>query len=210
MPRPVIGVVPAPGKSAEPPSRASACETAADGGGTAQSAERHVRTVGSAYRIFATYLFLALFAASGAARSADIDLMAGDSVTSGQRSTPVVAGGWTGEIRQWQGIAFQPELGLTYVASRRHQGADFGRGAWVAAAGVRFPEITHHLFFSFQVGVAAPQTPALSSTQQFVSSLGWSHRHVVIELRHISNGSTRAPNLGETMLLAGIVLPMSR
>lgn len=181
-----------------------------DGSGTARFAKRHARTVGFAHRIFAGYLFLALLVASGATRSADVELMAGDSVTSSQRSTPVAAGNWAGEIRQWRGIAFQPELGLTYVASRQHQGADFGRGAWVAAVGVRFPEITHHMFFSFQVGAAAPQTPALSSTQQFVSSLGWSCRHVVIELRHISNGRTRAPNLGETMLLVGIVLPVAR
>lgn len=74
----------------------------------------------------------------------------------------------------------------------------------MAAAGIRLPEIWHHLFFSFQVGAATPRTPALSSTQQFVSSLGWSHHGVVILVRHISNGSTRKPNLGETMLLVGV------
>ncbi|MEO7065444.1 MAG: hypothetical protein ABI114_00915, partial [Rhodanobacter sp.] len=84
------------------------------------------------------------------------------------------------------------------------------RAAWVAAVGVRFPEISHHVFFSFQVGAEMPQTPALSSTQQFISSLGWSHHNVAIELRHISNGSTRTPNLGETMLLVGVALPRRR
>ena len=134
--------------------------------------------------------------------------MGGDSVTSGQRSTPVAAADWVGGNRQWEGITFQPDVGLTYVASRRHQGADFGQGAWVAAAGVRFSEISHHVFFSFQVGAAAPQTPALSSTQQFVSTLGWSHYGLVVLVRHISDGSTRKPNLGETMLLVGVNLKM--
>lgn len=73
----------------------------------------------------------------------------------------------------------------------------------MAAVGVRFPELPHHLFFSFQLGAAAPETPALSSTQQFVSSLGWSGHGIVVLVRHISNGSTRKPNLGETMLLVG-------
>lgn len=76
--------------------------------------------------------------------------------------------------------------------------------------GVRFFEILHHVLFNFQVGAAIPQTPALSSTQQFVSSLGGVHRNVVIKLRHVPNGSTRARNLGETMLLLGVALPARR
>jgi hypothetical protein len=75
---------------------------------------------------------------------------------------------------------------------------------------VRFSEILHHVLFSFQVGAAMLQTPALSSTQQFVSSLGGFHRNVVIKLRHVPNGSTRARNLGETTLLLGVALPARR
>lgn len=145
-----------------------------------------------------------LLAASGMARSADIALLGGRSVTSHGRPTHVVAAEWLGKRRQWKGIAVQPDIGLTYVSARHHQQSrDFSRGAAVAAVGVRFPELPHHLIFSFQLGTAAPETPALSSTQQFVSSLGWSGHGIVVLVRHISNGSTRQPNLGETMLLVG-------
>lgn len=144
-----------------------------------------------------------LLAASGVARSANIELLGGRSVTSHGRSTPIVAAEWLGKSRQWKGIAFQPDIGLTYVFARHHQDGDFSRGTAVAAVGVRFPELPHHLFFSLQLGAAGPETPALSSAQQFVSSLGWSDHGIVVLVRHISNGSTREPNLGETMLLVG-------
>jgi len=145
-----------------------------------------------------------LLVASGAARSADIELLSGRSVTSHGRPTPIVAAEWLGKTRQWKGMTVQSDVGLTYVSARHHQqSGDFSRGAAVAAVGVRFPELPYHLFFSFQLGATAPETPALSSTQQFVSSLGWSHDNYVILVRHISNGSTRKPNLGETMLLVG-------
>jgi len=54
------------------------------------------------------------------------------------------------------------------------------------------------------VAAATPHTGALSSTPQFVSRLGWQQGHVVVMLRHISNGSTHEPCYGESMLLLGI------
>ncbi len=134
-----------------------------------------------------------------------MELLGGKSITSQGRTTSVVEGEWLGKARQWKGIVFQPDIGLTYVAARHHQRSrDFSRGAGVGAVGVRFPELPYHLFFSFQLGVAGPETPALSSAQQFVSSLGWADDNTVLLVRHISNASTRKPNLGETMLLFGV------
>jgi len=60
------------------------------------------------------------------------------------------------------------------------------------------------LFASFEVGAVSSQTPAFSSGYQLATSLGWQWRHVVISVRHISNGGLRQPNFGETMLLAGV------
>ena len=151
-------------------------------------------------------LTLVLGTSAGAARAASLDLAAGASFTSGQRSTAVAAVDILGTPHQWKGIALQSDAGLSYVAARQHQEHAFGRGAWVAAAGIRLPELWHHTFFSFQIAAATPRTPALSSTQQFVSSLGWTNHGMVVLVRHISNGSTRKPNLGETMVLAGVNL----
>lgn len=97
---------------------------------------------------------------------------------------------------------------MTHVQGIHRYGHDFARNTWVMAAGMRAPDLWRGIFFSFQVGVAAPQTPALSSTQQFVSTLGWSAGRFILMFRHISNASTRAPNLGETMLLVGVKLPV--
>ncbi len=162
--------------------------------------------VRTATRAVAVSMLLALIAGSTVARSADMDLLGGASATSHGRLTPAVAVDWLGNPWQWKNMAVQPDIGLTYVAGRRDQSDGLHRSALVVAAGVRFPELWHQLFFSFQVGVAAPHTPALSSTHQFVSSLGWSDHNFVIIMRHISDASTRAPNLGETMLLAGVRL----
>lgn len=158
-------------------------------------------------RLIVRFLFLLVLAVfARMASAASIDLTAGGSVTSARRSTTVAALDLLGATHRWRGITVQSDVGLSYVAARQHQGPTFDRGAWVAAAGIRLPELWKHMFFSFQLGAATPRTPALSSTQQFVSSVGWAHHGFVIMLRHISNGSTRKPNLGETMVLAGLVL----
>ncbi len=175
-----------------------------------QAERRRARVVRIAGGVRTIWLALAFLAVSGVARSADIDLMSGGSVTSHGRNAHIVAADWLGKTQRWKNLAIQPDVGLTYVSARHHQGADFSRDAAVAAVGVRLPDLWHHLFFSFQVGAAAPQTPALSSTQQFVSTLGWSRHGLVVLVRHISNGSTRKPNLGETMLLVGMDLKVRR
>lgn len=72
--------------------------------------------------------FLMLGMSGGIARAASIDLTAGASVTSGERVTSVAAVDMLGTTRLWQGIAVQPDVGLSYVSARQHQGADFDLG----------------------------------------------------------------------------------
>jgi hypothetical protein len=57
---------------------------------------------------------------------------------------------------------------------------------------------------SFQIAGATPYTDPLCSTLQFVSTIGWRQENLVVMVRHISNGSTKKPNFGETMILAGV------
>jgi hypothetical protein len=80
---------------------------------------------------------------------------------------------------------------------------------WLLAAGARFhygtPDAWYRpLFFSFQPALHTGRTQALSSSYEFSSTLGWQANHWMIGIRHISNGSFKEPNRGETMVLAGV------
>ncbi|MDE2085609.1 MAG: hypothetical protein KGK06_09055 [Xanthomonadaceae bacterium] len=207
MSNPILGDSLAPVERV-PPTALFAGDSLQNGKWPGQDQRRSGRITRISRRSRGIALLLTLFVFNGVARSADISLLVGDSVTSHRRTTPAAAADWLGKSWQWGGIKIQPDVGLTYVSARSHQGNDFDRDSWVGAAGVRFPTLWHHLFFSFQLGAAARQTPALSSTQQFISSLGWRQHGLAILVRHISNGSTRKPNLGETMLLAGVDLKL--
>ncbi len=80
---------------------------------------------------------------------------------------------------------------------------------WLLAGGVRFhygPANAWYqpLFFSFQPALHTGRTQALSSSYEFVSTVGYQGNHWSLGVRHISNGSFHEPNRGETMLVAGV------
>ncbi|MEO7051564.1 MAG: acyloxyacyl hydrolase [Rhodanobacter sp.] len=84
---------------------------------------------------------------------------------------------------------------------------------WLVAAGARLrygneSDWYHSLFLSFQPAIHTGKTQALSSTYEFVSTLGWQARVFSVQIRHISNGSMHQPNRGETMALLGVRLPL--
>ncbi len=138
------------------------------------------------------------------AHAVDLSIEAGPSWTIGYRSTAAAFVTALGKERSFGRLQWQPEFDLGMVKSRHVALKNLDRTVWVAAAGARIPHMWKHLFFSFQVAAATPHTGALSSTPQFVSSLGWQQGRVVVMLRHISNGSTHEPNYGESMLLLGM------
>ncbi|UPG90087.1 acyloxyacyl hydrolase [Luteibacter aegosomaticola] len=112
-------------------------------------------------------------------------------------------------------FTWSPDVSIGYI-----KGRDVGRYAnshpgvnnnvWVGAAGARLHygvdgDWYHPFFFSFQVaGTAGGRTQALSSGYEFVSTLGWQWKNISFQLRHISNGSFKEPNRGETMALIGL------
>ena len=57
-----------------------------------------------------------------------------------------------------------------------------------------------------QTGIGSQRglTDALSGEPQFVSTVGWLRGRWLLAIRHISNGGLDDPNIGETMLLAGM------
>lgn len=112
-------------------------------------------------------------------------------------------------------FTWSPDVSIGYI-----KGRDIGRyrdsrpgvtnNVWVGAAGARFhygssDDWYQPLFFSFQVaGTAGGRTQALSSGYEFVSTLGYQWKNFSFQLRHISNGSFKEPNRGETMALVGV------
>ena len=61
-----------------------------------------------------------------------------------------------------------------------------------------------NLFFSFQVAAQDGRTRALSDGSKFVSTFGYTWRHLSLQIRHISDGGARKPNWGETAVLVGV------
>jgi hypothetical protein len=112
-------------------------------------------------------------------------------------------------------FTWSPDVSIGYIRGRdiEHY-RDYSPGTtndvWVGALGARLHygndnDWYQPLFFSFQVaGTAGGHTQALSSSYQFVSTLGWQMKNVSFQIRHISNGSFKEPNRGETMALVGI------
>lgn len=108
--------------------------------------------------------------------------------------SPDVSLGWINgrDLPRYDGSRYSTRAPVTLLAvgARVHRGQV---GDWY-----------HPLFMSFQVAAANYTTQALSSHYQFVSTLGWQARHFSVAIRHISNGSLRDPNRGETMLAVGL------
>ena len=112
-------------------------------------------------------------------------------------------------------FTWSPDVSIGYIKGRdigRYRNSDPGvtDNIWVGAAGARFHygnngDWYQPLFFSFQLaGIAGGRTQALSSGYEFVSTIGYQWKNVSFQLRHISNGSFKEPNRGETMALVGV------
>ncbi len=157
-------------------------------------------------------LLLALAApACQASPPGSLSLSGGRSVSTDHQRlwTNVLFVDGTGATRRWHGLHWQPNLSLGWIQGRGRADAASGmtRDVVVAAAGARVVDWWGGAFFSFQVAAASRQTDAISSTAQFVSSLGWQGPRMLVMLRHVSNGDLfGGPNLGETMLVLGVRL----
>jgi hypothetical protein len=119
------------------------------------------------------------------------------------------------------GLTWSPDASLGWIDGRdaglrqryRYSGYNYSAHpqSWIGAGGVRLRFADDNawyrpLFFSFQPAVHGGRTLALSSSYEFVSTLGWQAKHWSVQVRHISNGELHEPNRGETMLLLGIAL----
>lgn len=154
---------------------------------------------------FTAGLLAAAVMAPAPAQATDVSVLAGGSITSGGRWTTTAFANVSGTTYEWKHLELQPVGTLGWIKGRDTPHDNLDHNIYVAGAGVRLPHLWRNAFFSFQVGVAGGRTDAISSSEQFISSLGWQGEHWVFMVRHISNGHFfGGKNLGETMALVGV------
>jgi hypothetical protein len=138
---------------------------------------------------------------ANAARAGEFDLTAGASATVGVRWAPAVfidAG--TDPHGHWQPVAT-----LGFIGSRKDGNDNLEHDVVIAGGGVRFVDWWGGMFVGLEAAYVDERTDALSSHEQFISSLGWRGERLIVMVRHISNGNFfGGRNLGETMVLAGV------
>lgn len=153
----------------------------------------------------AALILAASFSAAPRADAADVTISAGRSFTTDTRWTTAAFVDISGRTRELAGVHWQPTASLGWIDGRDTRTADLDHTVYIGAAGVRLVDWWHGAFFAFELGAAGGRTDAISSSEQFVSSLGWEGEHWTVMVRHVSNGEFfGGRNLGETMLLAGV------
>lgn len=153
-------------------------------------------------------LVTALFVSPGA-HAAHVSVVAGRSMTTDQQWTSSVFVNVTADKAfTWRGLHLKPVGTVGWIKGRTGSEdvrTSLGNDVYVAGGGLRLVNWWHGAFASFQVGLAAGRTEALSSAGQFISSVGWRGQHWLVMVRHISNGNIfGGKNRGETMLMAGV------
>ena len=141
----------------------------------------------------------ALFAT--VARASEFDLTAGASATVGVRWAPAAFLDVGADPRgHWQPVAT-----LGWIGSREDGNDNLEHSVVIAGGGVRLVDWWGGAFVGLEAAYVDQRTGALSSHEQFISSLGWRGERLILMVRHISNGDIfGGRNLGETMVLAGV------
>src|SRR5690625_2057415 len=159
--------------------------------------------------VVAAGLLAATLLVSPGAHAAHVSVVAGRSMTTHQLWTDsVFVNVAADQAFTWRGLHLKPVGTVGWIQGRtgpEEVRAHRDHDAYVAGGGLRLVNWWHGAFASFQVGLAAGRTAALSSAGQFISSVGWRGSHWMVMLRHISNGNIfGGENRGETMLMAGV------
>jgi len=140
------------------------------------------------------------------AQAAEVDLTAGASATVGVRWAPAAFLDIGTDSHEWAGLHWQPVATLGWIGSRDDWHDHLDHDVAIAGAGVRLVDWWGGAFVGIEAGYVDERTDALSSHEQFISSLGWRGDRLVVMVRHISNANLfGGGNLGETMVLVGVV-----
>lgn len=148
---------------------------------------------------------IAMLGFASAARAQGFDIVVGPSVTSGQRTTAAAFASAFGTSEPGR-FHLEPIATIGWIRAHHTTRADLDHTVWTAGGGLRLVSPGNHWFASLQLARTSARTDALSSHWEFIDSAGWQNGHFVLMVRHMSNGHIvgGSPNLGETMLLAGL------
>lgn len=106
---------------------------------------------------------------------------------------PEITAGWIGgrDLRRFDNGRYtaRDDIGLIGAGIRVHYGP---ANAWY-----------RKLFVSEQPTVHTGRTLALSSSYEFMTTVGYQGDHWMVGVRHISNAGMHEPNRGETIALVG-------
>lgn len=148
---------------------------------------------------------VAILACTTAAHAQDFAIVVGPSVTSGERATATAFASVVGTSESAR-FHFEPIATIGWLRAHHTAADGLDHTVWAAGAGARLVGPGEHWFASLQLARISARTDALSSRWEFIDSVGWQDGHLVLMVRHMSNGHVvgGGPNLGETMLLVGL------
>jgi hypothetical protein len=148
---------------------------------------------------------LMVAAGMAAAQAAEFDLNGGASATAGVRWAPAFFADVTAAPPDDGHAHFEPVGSIGAIGSRNTAHDDLDHTVFLLGAGLRYGR-EDGLFITEQIAATSTRTDALSSRFEFMTSIGWRDGRWMVMLRHISNAHILGgePNLGETMLLAGV------
>lgn len=118
----------------------------------------------------------------------------------GQTSQGFVAA-WLRPIERWKDAGVYTEVLLGGIAGRDGFPGRDDEDIFFLGAGLR--KHWGGFFLGGGIAVLDHQNSLLSSTGQFVTSLGYARGHFVVAFRHISNANTSGNNDGENLLSLG-------
>lgn len=109
-----------------------------------------------------------------------------------------LVGSWTRPIERWQAYDVHSEVVAGWIMGRSDFPHPDDDDIFFAGAGLR--KYWGGFFLGAGVVLLDHTNTLLSSTGQFVTSMGYGRTHWVIAFRHISNANTAGNNDGENLL----------
>lgn len=148
----------------------------------------------------------AMLGAISVAHAQGFNIVAGPSVTSRSHTTIAAFASVFGTSASDR-FHLEPIATVGWIRAHHTAAEDLNHTVWAAGAGARLVTPGNHWFVSVQLARTTARTDALSSRWEFIDSAGWQDGHFTLMVRHMSNGHIvgGSPNLGETMLLAGVL-----
>jgi hypothetical protein len=139
-----------------------------------------------------------LFAAFAAPAHAQFELgYAHVDEIDGETSSGFV-GSWVQPIERWRNYDVHSEIMLIGIAGRDDFDGRNGDDVFLAGAGLR--KHFGGFFLGGGAGLVSQENEFLSTSWQFVTSLGYARGSWALAFRHISNGNNGGNNDGENLL----------